>query len=61
MIMMKARSNTLHLEWKSWGTDEEKIFKICNEDNEDMEHFLVKCSPLQQMRQQFLELQRPNY
>ena len=60
-IMMKARSNTLNLEWKSWGTDEEKICKLCNEENEDMEHFLIKCNSLQQLRQQYLELQRPNY
>lgn len=60
ILMMKARSNTLNLEWKSWGTDEEKICKLCNEEDEDMKHFLVKCNPLQQIRQQCLELQRPN-
>ena len=29
-IMMKARSNTLNLGWRSFGTEEEKRCKLCN-------------------------------
>ena len=44
---LKTRSNTLELECGPWGTEEEKICKMCYEETESLTHFLVGCDSLQ--------------
>ena len=58
-IMMKARSNTLKLSWREFGTESAKICKLCGEEIETLEHFLLYCDRLQEVRSGYLELQRP--
>ena len=58
-IMMKARSNTLKLNWREFGTESAKICKLCSEGIETLEHFLIDCDRLQELRSRYLELQRP--
>ena len=57
--MMKARSNTMKLRWRNWGTDEEKICQTCNCEVETLEHFLIDYHPLQEVRNQVVDLQWP--
>ena len=57
--MMRARSDTLQLKWRSWGNDEEKLCPLCQLQTETLEHFLIDCDSLQNIRNKYLELQRP--
>ena len=59
VIMMKARSNTLRLRWREWGTNEEKQCQICRNGTENLEHFLVTCVSLENVRSKYIELMRP--
>ena len=59
-IMMRARSNTLSLGWRKFGMEEEKKCKLCQKEEETLEHFLVECIKLQETRSRYIELQRPN-
>ena len=59
--MMRARSNTLPLKWRSWGSEEEKMCPLCNKTIETLEHFLMDCDTLQLCRNKYLELQRPQF
>ena len=59
MIMMKARSDTLNLMWRSWGSDQQKACPLCGHTLEDLKHFLVDCNALQPTRNKCVELQRP--
>ena len=56
-IMERARSNTLKLSWREKEAND-RICKMCNEENEELEHFLLECSKLQEIRNKSL-LQRP--
>ena len=58
-IMMRARSDTLKLNWREFGTESAKICKLCNEENETLQHFILDCDRLQEVRSGYLELQRP--
>ena len=59
-IMMQARSNSLPLGWRAFRADEEKLCKVCNQGEvETLEHFLLKCVPLQQTRSKYIYLQLP--
>ena len=58
-IMMKARSDTLPLKWRTWGVEEEKRCPLCNHQTETLEHFLLDCDILQAIRNNCIELQRP--
>ena len=55
--MFRARSNTLKLRkwYRHVGEGTECI--ICREGIEDLEHFLLKCQGLQQIRKKKRELQ----
>ena len=59
-IMMKARSDTLRIGWREFGTEEEKICKLCKKEEETLEHFIMDCDELQECRKKFIELQRPS-
>ena len=59
-IMKKAITNTLQLECRSMGNEEEKICKMFYKGRENLTHFLIKSESLQEYRREILELQRPN-
>ena len=56
---MKARSDTLNLRWRTWGSDEEKMCLLCRNHVETLEHFLIDCDALQEIRNKKIEFQRP--
>ena len=58
-IMMKARSNTLKLNWREFGTEAAKQCKMCGQSIETLEHFILDCNRLQGVRSSYVELQRP--
>ena len=57
--MMRARSDTLELKWRSWGSEDEKEYPLCKYQTETLEHFLIDCNALQSIINKCLELQRP--
>ena len=54
-----SQSNTLKPNWRELGTELSKICKLCNEGIETLEHFLIDCNRLQELRSGYLVLQRP--
>ena len=58
-IMMKVRSNSLKLNWRNWGFEQQKICSLCNEGIETLEHFIILCHKLQSSRNKYIELQKP--
>ena len=46
-IMMNARANTLKLGWRSYFHDNNSLCKLCNEQVETLEHFLIDCQRIQ--------------
>ena len=59
-IMMNARANTLKLGWRSYFHDNNSLCKLCNEQVETLEHFLIDCQRIQYIRQKYSLLQRPH-
>ena len=59
-IMMQARSNTLSLGWRNWTINGDKICELCGVEMETMIHFVIRCNKLQEHRNRYIELQRPN-
>ena len=59
-IMMKARADALDLEWRVLNPNVGKICKLCNEEVETLEHFILKCVSLQEIRNQYIQLQWPS-
>ena len=57
--MMRTRSNTLKLEWREWLTEDGRQCALCGEAEETLEHFLLECWRLQDVRNKYIELQRP--
>ena len=58
-IMMRARSNTLDLEWRNRNTNENKTCKLCNLEIETLSHFLLNCYILQDIRNSCSPFQLP--
>ena len=58
-IMMKVRSNSLKLNQRNWGFEQQKICSLCNEGIETLEHFILLCHKLQSSRNKYIELQKP--
>ena len=59
-LMMKARSDTLKLNWRNHGFDEnDKKCPLCKEQTETLQHFLLDCHQLQEARNKYLVLQKP--
>ena len=56
---MRARSNTLDLEWRNRNTNEDKTCKLCNIETETLGHFLLNCYKLQDIRNAFSSFQLP--
>ena len=58
-IMMNARADTLKLRWREWMTSDGKVCTICRSSEETLEHFILDCQGLQEVREKYIELQRP--
>ena len=56
-IWFQARANCLKLEDKNRETNKE--CKLCGEEIENLEHFLIKCKRLEIERAQDIRLQKP--
>ena len=57
-IMMKIRSNTLKLNWRE-KDEHNKVCKLCNNGIETLNHFILDCVELQNIRNQCMMLQLP--
>ena len=59
-VMMQARSDTLLLGWRDFKDEKGKLCKLCNQMVvETLEHFLIKCPGLQEVRNKYVFLQLP--
>ena len=59
MILFRARTNTLDLQWRKKFTNETIICQLCKEEEETLEHFLLDCKQLNYIRSECLLLMRP--
>ena len=50
IIMFKARSNSLKLKWRSRFQNESVVCVLCGEEEENLQHFLIRCPALQHVR-----------
>ena len=57
-VMIKARSNTLRLNWRERQV-ENKVCLLCRKEAETLKHFLMDCEVLQGMRNECVWLQLP--
>ena len=57
--MMRARSDTLRLGWRDFGTEQAHICRLCGESAETLKHFLLECKELENTRKTCIKLQRP--
>lgn len=49
-LLFRARANSLKLGWRKRFEDGDVICKCCNEGEETLEHFLIECAALEQIR-----------
>ena len=52
-----ARTDCMRLDVRNWGADS----RVCEEEEENLEHFLLHCGKIEGVRRQELELQRPRW
>ena len=57
-IMMRARSNTLLLNWREKDSIK-KICPLCKMEEESIDHFIIECYILQPIRNECILLQHP--
>ena len=57
-LWFKARANCLKLEDKNRQTSKE--CKLCGKEIEDLEHFILKCNRLENIRTEDIRLQKPH-
>ena len=58
-IMLRARSDSLDLEWRVLNLSVGKLCKLCMLEIETLEHFLLFCNKLQVIRNNYIHLQWP--
>ena len=58
-ILFRARTNTLDLQWRKKFIGEDTKCKLCQEEEETLEHFLLECKELNNKRNECLLLMRP--
>ena len=58
-IMFPARTNTLKLGWRKAHANESTKCPMCDEEEENLEHFILNCRGLQEIREISVMLQRP--
>ena len=62
-LLFKSRTNTLQLGWRKKYTNEDTICKLCNKNDETLEHFITECEALAQTRSQaeiYIEYKQDN-
>ena len=59
LLMYRYRTNTLNLNDRKRYKNENTKCDLCEEENENMEHFLLECKALDNERKEIVELQRP--
>ena len=59
VILFQARTNTLPLEDRKRHENKSTVCKLCQEETEDIEHFIMKCKKLTEPRSQITALQQP--
>ena len=57
--MFRARTNTLSLGWRGTHTNVPTNCPMCGREDEDLEHFILQCSKLQELRIDSIILQQP--
>ena len=61
-LMMRARADVLNLQWRNHGENNnsnDKNCPLCLQADETLDHFLLDCNSLQDIRNQHIILQRP--
>ena len=61
-LMMRARADVLNLKWRNHGENNnsnDKTCSLCLQADETLDHFLLDCNNLQDIRNQHIILQRP--
>ena len=59
VILFRARTNSLRLEDRMRHVNQETLCQLCQEENEDLSHFILKCPRLSQIRREIMPLQHP--
>ena len=52
-LLFRARSDTLDLRWRKRFQGEDVMCPLCGEEEETLQHYILKCSYLATIRQQF--------
>ena len=58
-ILFQARSNTLPLNTRKRFKQEQTNCELCQDDDENLEHFVLKCPAVSEVRKTSLKLQQP--
>lgn len=59
LIIFKMKTNTLNLNERKRHRNESTECNLCNNENENLNHFLLHCPALEETRSKLDELQRP--
>ena len=52
-IMVRARADALDLKWRGMGESRDKTCPLCQESEETLIHFVLRCSKLQAIREKY--------
>ena len=58
-LMINARLNTLDLNWRNKIKNESTKCELCNNSNENLEHFILHCEQYKDIRRQYTFMQQP--
>ena len=60
-VLFRARTNTLELQWRKKFINESTICQLCKEEEETLEHFLLDCQNLNNVRKECILLMKPQH
>ena len=58
-LMLRARTNSLKLNWRNRFTNNLECCPVCKQESEDLKHFLLLCPKYSTIRSQYEILQQP--
>ena len=58
-ILFRARTNTLDLQWRKKITNEDTTCQLCGKEEETLDHFILDCEKLNDVRSECLILAKP--
>ena len=58
-VLFQARTNTLPLNSRNRHSNEDTTCQLCNNEEENLEHFILRCPELSEERGQIKSLQQP--